>query len=590
MADKLSYQSLSSKLTLAMTALVLVTVSGFTTWSIQRDKQRFQQELRTQATAILNTMVAASRTSFYHQDFDAVDYLLEELTDELADERILTSGRAYQSEGHLVSDAFVQDGAVYSIDPDPLGQQLIQQSGVWFQTEGDRLIAGQAVIVGNQSLGAISIGLSTIPLQEKTIATRNLGLFIAAIAIIIGTIIAHFLSRSIINPLNRLTAAIQQMTQGNLSQKLIVHKNNELAILADSFNQMSDRLSHSMTALEDRAEALQKSEAEASEKAIKLEQAFRDLHQAQGYLVQSEKMASLGQLVAGVAHEINNPVSFIAGNVQPAQEYANDLLELIRLYQQEYPHPSPALVTMSEDIDLEFIVDDFPRLLASMKVGTDRISTIIKSLRTFSRLDEAEYKFTNIHDGLDSTLMILHSRLREQPNRPEIAVLKDFNELPKVRCYPGPLNQVFMNIIVNAIDALDGYWLSQRRNNGSPFKDISRLESRLQKTNNPALMSVMLKEWRPEIQIQTCKTQENTVLIKISDNGPGIPDIISQKIFDPFFTTKKIGKGTGLGLSISYQIIVDQHKGAFSCHSEPGKGTTFSVEIPLQQRVSRPVA
>jgi signal transduction histidine kinase len=281
-----------------------------------------------------------------------------------------------------------------------------------------------------------------------------------------------------------------------------------------------------------------------------------ELQQAHIQLVQQEKLSSLGQLVAGIAHEINNPINFIYGNFPPARKYTQDLLELVHLYQAEYPNPTPQIREKLEEMDFEFLCEDLPSLIQSMKVGAERVREIVLSLRNFSRLDEAEFKSVNIHDGIDSTLMILHHRLKATSDHSEIVVIKDYGNLPSVSCYPGQLNQVLMNLVTNAIDALD----EQRQT-----QSCKTLEE------NPAT-----------IRIYTEVLSQDWVAIHIADNGPGIPENIQNKIFEPFFTTKPINQGTGLGLSISYQIIVERHGGMLRCCSTPGQGTEFVIELPLQ--------
>jgi two-component system NtrC family sensor kinase len=299
-------------------------------------------------------------------------------------------------------------------------------------------------------------------------------------------------------------------------------------------------------------DALKHSETQLREKAQQLEQTLRELQQTQSQLIQNEKMSSLGQLVAGVAHEINNPVNFIYGNLTHADEYARGLLRLLTLYQRHYPHPIPSIQSEADAIDLEFMMADLPKLMESMRIGANRIQKIVASLRVFSRMDEAEMKAVDIHEGIDSTLMILQNRLKARSHYPEIEVMKFYGELPFVECFPGQLNQVFMNILSNAIDALEEAF----------EKDSS---------------------FSPCIQIWTEYTSQNRIKIRIIDNGLGIPTAVQQQIFDPFFTTKPVGKGTGLGMSISYQIITERHKGSLTCHSQPGQGTEFAIEIPVWQ-------
>ncbi|MBE9224646.1 PAS domain-containing protein [Phormidium sp. LEGE 05292] len=287
--------------------------------------------------------------------------------------------------------------------------------------------------------------------------------------------------------------------------------------------------------------------AQSRERTQQLEIALQELQQTQTQLIQSEKMSSLGQMVAGVAHEINNPVSFIYGNIQPATDYIRDLLKLLELYQVHYPFPAQQIQMEAEAIDLEFLVEDLPKLLNSMKVGATRIKDIVQSLRIFSRLDEADMKVVNIHEGIDSTIMILEHRLKAKPHFSGISVIKKYSKLPLIECYAGQLNQVFMNILANAIDAL---------------------------------------ETQPEPRNITITTQvkNQLIIISIADNGVGMPQDIKSKIFDPFFTTKSVGKGTGLGLSISHSIIVEKHNGKLKCNSQLGQGTEFIIEIPVRQK------
>ncbi|MEH2065176.1 MAG: ATP-binding protein [Nostoc sp.] len=305
------------------------------------------------------------------------------------------------------------------------------------------------------------------------------------------------------------------------------------------------------------AEALQKAnnelEQKVAERTAELRKALFDLQETQAQLVHSEKMSSLGQMVAGVAHEINNPISFIAGNLEYANQYINDLLDLIAVYQEQYPQLNPSIAAKIKTIDLEYLCDDLPKLMTSMRVGSERITEIVLGLRNFSRLDEATMKSVDIHEGIDNTLMILNHQLTQPNNLPDIQIVKEYGKLPKCKCYANQLNQVFMNILNNAIYAL---------------KDNMQ---NLQSANQ-----------MPIIQIQTFLIDKETILISIKDNGSGMNSEVQEHIFDPFFTTKPVGQGTGLGLSISYQIVVEKHQGKLSCISALGKGTEFKIEIPIQ--------
>jgi len=298
-------------------------------------------------------------------------------------------------------------------------------------------------------------------------------------------------------------------------------------------------------------------EANAKAKAAQLEHTFKELQQTQTQLVQTEKMSSLGQLVAGLAHEINNPVNFIYGNLCYATHYTQELIKLLRLYQLHFPHPNSEINVLAEEIDLEFLADDLPKIMSSMEVGADRIRSLVLSLRNFSRLDHAEMKPVDLHEGIDSTLLILQHRLQSKTESSSIEVIKDYGNLPAIECFAGDMNQVFMNILSNAIDAL--------------AEGVGEVTS-------PSFPT-------PTIWISTQVLADNSrVVICIADNGTGISEDIQQQIFDPFFTTKPVGKGTGLGLAISYQIV-EKHGGIIRCVSEPSKGTEFWIEIPLKQTV-----
>ncbi|MGF1521805.1 MAG: ATP-binding protein [Leptolyngbyaceae cyanobacterium] len=308
---------------------------------------------------------------------------------------------------------------------------------------------------------------------------------------------------------------------------------------------------------------LKESQESLEKQSYELEQALTKLKRTQTQLVQAEKMSSLGQLVAGVAHEINNPVNFIHGNLNHIQEYTQNLLGFIQFLQAQHPNSTPEIQAKVEETELDFIQTDLPKVINSMKVGTTRIRQIVLSLRNFSRIDEADFKAVNIHEGINSTLLLLQHRLKERLDIPAIQVVFNYGNLPPVECYPSQLNQAFMNILANAIDALE--------------------EKNIERTCHE------IKENPSQITIQTSWINSNWVETSISDNGIGMPDSVRQHIFDPFFTTKAVGKGTGMGMPISYQIITEKHQGKLDCFSIPGEGTKFIIQIPVQQQAKRPL-
>ncbi|NEO18078.1 MAG: HAMP domain-containing protein [Moorea sp. SIO4A5] len=339
---------------------------------------------------------------------------------------------------------------------------------------------------------------------------------IASVAIAI--LLAIHTSNAIAQRLKSLTEITEQVKQeSNFTLQAPVTTRDEVGVLATSLNQ----LIHGMA---DYTHELQQTEIQ---------------------LIQNEKMSSLGTMVAGIAHEMNNPINFIYGNLFFASDYIEDLLSLVELYQQYYPNPDPEIQNQLEEIDLEFLAQDLPKIIASMKGGAERIREIVLSMRNFSRLDEAKIKPVNIHEGIDNTLVLLSNRLK-----PGIEVIKQYGDLPLVDCYPAQLNQVFMSILENALDAIE-------------HKSVESCPS-------PVFT----------IRIQTELVDQNWVVIRIADNGPGIAAAIKDRIFDPFFTTKDPGKGTGLGLAISYQIIT-HHRGKIEVASEPGQGAEFVISLPI---------
>jgi signal transduction histidine kinase len=406
-----------------------------------------------------------------------------------------------------------------------------------------------------------------------TIKTLQIKILVGFLCVsgIITTILAIATTKAIAHPIQNLTKISQHAIQeSNFDLQATVETRDEVGLLATSFNQL---LYSVKNLLQHQQEAKQKLESynqtleqrvderthDLNEKNIYLNQLLEELHQAQVQMLQSEKMSALGQMVAGIAHEVNNPVNFIHANLDYFEEYSQNLIKVTQIYQQYCPNLPEHIQKDIEKFDLDFIIEDFSKIIKSMTVGTNRIRDIVKSLRNFSRLDEADFKTVDLHEGIDGTLMILNHRLKAQGNHLAIEIIKEYGQLPLVECYPGQLNQVFMNLLSNAIDALEELTV-----------------------NHPEGKT-------PKIAISSQVILENRVLISIADNGSGIPENIRGKLFNPFFTTKPVGKGTGLGLSISYQIIVEKHGGKIWCDSTLGQGTKFTIEIPVHPIENTPL-
>jgi two-component system, NtrC family, sensor kinase len=301
---------------------------------------------------------------------------------------------------------------------------------------------------------------------------------------------------------------------------------------------------------------------ELQEQTQQLENALKQIQQTPK-LIQSEKMISLGRLVAGVAHEINNPVNFIYGNLTHASRSTQDLLSLIALYQQHYPAPEAAITKLIKTIELDYLVDDLPKMMASMSQGAERIREIVLCLRNFARLDEADMKLADIHEGINNTLLLLQHRIKNEVR--EIQITKQYRELPLVECYPGQLNQVLMHLLTNAIDSLE--------------EKLELGDSDMEPDHNGLIPYAAI----PTITIRTEALRSGAVRVCIADNGVGMDSEVRSRLYDPFFTTKPVGSGTGLGLTISYQIITEKHGGKIFCNSAPGQGAEFAIEIPIEQ-------
>jgi two-component system, NtrC family, sensor kinase len=426
-----------------------------------------------------------------------------------------------------------------------------------------------------QSMGHLGLALlvekrqnvADVPAQQLAQQIVMVGLAAAGLL----TLCLYELSRRMIRPILAIANTATEVAAGNLQQTAPVLSQDEVAVLAQNFNYMVQQLnlSQEKSALYSRS---------LEQKAQELQTTLHELRSTQAQLVHSEKMSSLGQLVAGVAHEINNPVSFIHGNLDYLSEYTHDLVSVVKLYRQSGV-VVPEVVALEEALDVEFLITDLNKILRSMKIGTDRIREIVLSLRTFSRLDEAEFKPVDIHEGLEGTLLLLQHRLKKQLHRPEIQLVKQYGELPLVECYAGQLNQVFMNILANAIDALEARAVpSSARRDDHPVAVAPGAPSAAQARSQSEGQSPQIDQ----ITIQTAVEEEGWMQVTITDNGPGMSEATQKQLFNPFFTTKPVGKGTGMGLAISTQIV-DKHGGLLTCRSTVGMGTEFTIKLPIQQ-------
>ena len=482
----------------------LPTVLGNTVW-LQYEQDRFLWKINEAKILI------AEIEFFARQNPDKL------ATEEAEFQAILNkSARVIDYYGQLIN-LQLKEAEVWNLQPNSIESAQLQML---------RSSSGQeAIVLDNfaQSLNELISAVEIYKQQgaealEEAEGLRNriiLGSML--ISALIAVALADKTSRAIAQPIETVTNVAQQVArESNFNLQVPVTTQDEIGVLAVSFNQLIQRVS----------------------------EYTQELKQTQSQLIQTEKMSSLGQMVAGIAHEINNPVNFIGGNIDYANKYIEDLTDLVTLYQEYYPNPPDAILERIEDIELEFLREDLPKTLSSMKMGTDRIREIVVSMRNFSRSDDGKMKSADIHEGIDSTLVILNHRLKQG-----IQVIKQYGKLPAVECSPAQLNQVFMNVIGNAIDALE---------------EVKKGDT----------------GYSPTIWISTEVTADNTVTVKIRDNGPGIAAGCTQQIFDPFFTTKSIGKGTGLGLAISYQIVA-KHQGKIEVNSQIGQGTEFVITLPV---------
>ena len=464
----------------------------------------------------------------------------------------------FSTEGRLIADSQHQADpndfqSIQSIDKlqSPILQEVLDKAhGMTKPIDVSKSSDGQS-IVGIAPLSGTDWYLATI-YPNKIIAQQAMVytlpiVSLTALTLILEIFYIYFILRhQLVNPLQQLVSATRKVADNHFNLDLNITRRDEIGELSRSVTQMADALEQSFAALEHQNETL---ESQVTDRTADLTQALEELQLTQTQLIQSEKMSGLGQMVAGIAHEINNPVSFIHGNLNPTGTYITDLLQHLHLYQTRAS--TDEIQIHAEDIDLEFLMDDLPKILSSMKIGTERIREIVLSLRNFSRLDESDRKTVDIHEGIESTLLILNHRLKRNTSTTHdtIQIHKNYTTHRSIACFPSQLNQVIMNLLSNSIDALDTHTSLQPQ---------------------------------PTITITTdANISQNYLQIRIQDNGSGIPKEVQSRMFDPFFTTKAIGKGTGLGLSISYQIITLKHRGTLVCHSSPEHGTTFTITLPI---------
>ncbi|MBW4537740.1 MAG: HAMP domain-containing protein [Myxacorys chilensis ATA2-1-KO14] len=557
------------RLTIPITLLLVGCVAGgFSLYrqvsiSHERAEDYLTQRAKQTATATAQLLeYVYRRAEVKEEKSEGASLLISRLTGDdnlklitLCDEfdRVQNSNR-YELRNRLLQDTPLADTAsvVAQVRQQRAGKVALNRDRTSITAVYPVLLPPKPGQLRSDNIGVLLINYDLAQLEQRAIVdAQQQSVQLIGVLVLLCILIGLLFDQIVTRRARQLVLGSNRLAQGELTTRVKLQGSDELAQISGAFDRMAGQIQHN-------TEALQFSEIQLKHQAEQLETTLRELNQMQAQLIQTEKMSGLGQMVAGIAHEINNPVGFIHGNLNHVRQYAGDLLNLVELYQHHVSDPPTVIRAKIEEIDLEFLTEDFSKVLQSMEIGTQRIREIVLSLRNFSRLDEAEYKQADVHEGIDSTLLILQHRLKsKKDNGHTIELIKEYGELPKIECYPGQLNQVFMNLLTNAIDALEDAILN---------------------TEQPA---------SPQITIRTTRLDTEWIRISITDNGSGIPESVKAKLFDPFFTTKSIGKGTGLGLSISYQIVNERHQGKLYCNSTLGQGTEFVIEVPVRHGAVR---
>ncbi|MDY6803925.1 MAG: ATP-binding protein [Cyanobacteriota bacterium] len=494
-------------------------------WGYVQQKQDLETKIANHAK-FLSSVTPEAIMSF--------DFLtLERLMEQTAEDPEIVYSVIYNKQGRPLTRFLDQENPIvashlpYHPQPQKILSEVRREAGL---RELRNPIVSEGLL-----LGEIKLGYSLSNVRSRLVRSTLSRLAGAAVtSFLLASLTVILFDSQVRKPLRDLARLAEALAAGELQQRAVGEEKDEIGQLKGAFNGMASQLQQTMTGLE--------------QQAMKLELLLQELRETQSQLIQAEKMSALGEMVAGIAHEFNNPISFIYGNVEYASEYLGDLLKLVRIYQESVLNIPPELQEEIEDIELDFIVEDFPKIIKSMRTGADRISKLVESLRVFSRLDESELKTVNLHEALDSTIVMQGSRLSSCG----IELVKDYGDIPAIECYAAEINQVFLHVLGNAIDALKESLVEEK-------EDIHRTG---------------------KIAIATRQISGERIEIKIRDNGPGIKPEILSKIFNPFFTTKPVGSGTGLGLAISYQIV-ERHQGQLLCVSTLGEGTEFAIELPI---------